>query len=57
MRTKGIILIGAVIAIICIGTGAYLLLNSTPEYMNITMNGVTFEVPKSNATVQNQTAH
>lgn len=57
MRTKGLILIGAIIAIICIGTCAYLLLNSTPEYMNITMNGVTFEVPKSNATVQNQTEH
>jgi len=57
MRTKGIILIGVIIALICIGTGAYLLLNTTPEYMKITMNGVTFEVPKSNATVQNQTEH
>ncbi|MBR0472661.1 MAG: hypothetical protein IJI98_08220 [Methanosphaera sp.] len=57
MKKEGLIIIGVIVAVLCIGAGAYLLYNSSPEYMNITMNGVTFEVPKSNVTVLNQTEH
>ncbi len=56
MNTKGLIIIG-IIALLCVGAGAYVLLSSTPEYKNITMNGVTFEVPASNVNVTNQTEH
>ena len=56
MRTKALLAIIAVIIIASIGIGSYLLLQS-PEYNNITMNGVTFEVPKANVTVSNQSEH
>ncbi len=56
MNTKGLIILG-VLAVLYVGAGAYFMLSSSPEYMNITMNCVTFEVPKDNATVLNQTDH
>lgn len=56
MNTKQLTII-CIIGVLCVGAGAYMMFFSTPEYMNITMNGVTFEVPKSNATVTNQSEH
>lgn len=56
MRTKNVLLI--IIILICItGIGSYIFLNSSPQYKNITMNGVTIEVPNGNTTVSNQTPH
>lgn len=55
MRTRNITLIIMVVILCLIGAGAYIYLNSTPEYKNITMNGVEMEVPSSNITVLNQT--
>lgn len=55
MRNRALIIIGFIL-LLCIGIGAYIF-SLSPEYQNITMNGVTFEVPKSNITVSNMGSH
>lgn len=54
MRTKSLLIIAAV-AVICITVAAGLFLMQPQQYMNISVGGVELEIPKSNATVTNQT--
>lgn len=56
MRTKNVIILVIIAVIIVIaGIAAYTMLPSTPEYKNITMGGITMEVPDNNITVTNRT--
>lgn len=57
MRTKKLILIGILMFVCIVGIFNYFYSNNTIEYQNITVNGVTLEVPKSNVTVVNQTEY
>lgn len=53
MKTKGILLIVAVVLIIAIGIGAYFSMSENIEYRNITMNGIIMEVPDDNGIMNN----
>lgn len=55
MDNKELIIIVGVFALLCVGLGAYFVFSSTPEYKNVTLNGISFEVPDSDANVTNQT--
>ncbi|MBQ6220381.1 MAG: hypothetical protein IJJ47_11660 [Methanosphaera sp.] len=57
MRTKNVAIIGviALIAIVAV-CGSYFLFFNHVEYKNITMNGVTMEVPKSDDNVTQNTS-
>lgn len=48
------IIIVALALVLALGTSVYFL-TSQPHYKNITMNGITMEVPESNSTVVQQT--
>ena len=56
MRTKGLILVAILVFVCIIGVFSFSF-NNTTEYQNITVNGVTLEVPKSNVTVVNQSEY
>ena len=52
---KKILTLLAIVAIILVAGGTYLFLNSCPHYKNITLNGITMEVPESDINVTQQT--
>jgi hypothetical protein len=52
---KKIISVMAIILVLIVACGSYMLFFNGPNYKNITMNGITMEVPDNNKTVTQQT--
>lgn len=55
MNNKHLAIIIAALLLLVALAGSYFILTSQPQYKNITMNGITMEVPESNVSVIQQT--